>query len=82
MATTVPAHRPARQASAHSPAFHLGALSLVSGIAIHGVTSLDLAWIVVVILVLVVVIPAVWSDKGYRRKAGLEVLDRLLLWRW
>jgi hypothetical protein len=41
-------------------------------------------WVAVVILVLVVVViaPAVWSDKEYRRKAGLDVLDRIIPWRW
>jgi hypothetical protein len=59
-------------------------LSLVSVTVIHGVTGVGLAPITVVILVLVlvVVVPAVWSGKGYRRRAGLDVLDRLLPRHW
>ena len=78
MVTTVPAHTPARQASAHSTGFQLSALSLVSATVIHGVTGLDLAWIVVIlVIVLVFVAPAVWSRKTYRRRAALELLARL-----
>lgn len=33
---------------------------------------------VILLLVLVVVVPAVWSVKGYRRRAGLDVLVCLL----
>lgn len=38
------------------------------------------AWfaVVILVLVLVVVVPAVWSVKGYRRRAGLDVLVCLL----
>jgi glucose uptake protein GlcU len=73
-----------RQAKSHSTGFQLSALSLVSATVIHGSTGQDMAWVAVVILilVLVVVVPAVWSDKGYRRKAGLDVLNRLLPWLW
>jgi hypothetical protein len=55
-------------------------LSLASGTVIHGVTGQGLMWVAVVILVLVMVVvaPTVWSAKGYRRRAGLDVLDRLL----
>jgi hypothetical protein len=33
-------------------------------------------------LVAVVVLTAVWSGDKERRKAALDVLDRLLRWRW
>lgn len=80
MTTTVPAHTPARQASSHSTGVKLSALPLVSVAVFHGLTGRGPTPITVVILVLVlvVVVPAVWSGKGYRRRAGLDVLDRLL----
>lgn len=37
--------------------------------------------IIVVVLVVGVVLPAVWSDKPTRRKAALAVLDRFLRWK-
>ncbi len=35
----------------------------------------------VVIFAVVVVVPAVWSTKSYRRKAALDVLERLIRWK-
>ena len=67
MATSLVERAHARQARSYGIGA-LGALTLVSGPAIH-------VWVTVVILVLVVVIvPAVWSRKAYRRKAGRDVL--------
>ena len=82
MSVSVCEHAPVRQAKSHSAGFQLSALSLVTGIIICGVSGQDTALFTVVILVVVVVVvPAVWSSKGYRRRAGLDVLDRLLHWR-
>jgi hypothetical protein len=84
MANSVCEKAPSRQAKSHTTGFQLGALSLVSNTVIHGVPNQGVTWIavVVLILVLVVVVPAVWSGKRYRRKAGLDVLDRIVRWRW
>lgn len=83
MPNSVCEQAPARQAKSHSTGFQLSTFSLVSAAVIHGLTGQDMGWVTVVILVLVVVVvaPAVWSDKGYRRKAGLDVLDRIIRWR-
>ena len=78
MATTVPAQTSARQPKLHSTEFQLSELSLVSATVIHGVTGLDLAWTVVVILILVVAFPAARPGKLRYRRAGLDVLGCLL----
>lgn len=80
MANSVCEKAPSRQAKSHTTGFQFGALSLVSGTVIHGVPGQGVTWLAVVILILVVVVvvPAVWSGKGYRRRAGLEVLGLLL----
>jgi hypothetical protein len=82
MVSRVVEHAPACQVRSFSTGFRLSALPLVGGIAIHGTTGLDLACITVVILVVVVVAPAVWSRKAYRRRAGREVLRTILRWDW
>jgi hypothetical protein len=37
--------------------------------------------ILAILVIVLVVLPAVWSEKPTRRKAALAVLDRLLRWR-
>jgi hypothetical protein len=83
MSNSVCEQAPARQAKSHSAGFQVGAFSLVSAAVIRGLTGQGTAGVTVVILlvVVVVVVPAIWSSKGYRRRAGLDVLDRLLPWR-
>jgi hypothetical protein len=47
-------------------------------------TSQDMFLIVIILVVLLaalVVFPAIWSKKPFRRKAALDVLDRFLRWR-
>lgn len=81
MSNSVCERTPARQPKSHSTQFQLSALSLVSAVVIHGVTGLDLAWTVVVILVvvLVAVVPATWPGSAGRRAGfGLDLLGRLL----
>jgi hypothetical protein len=80
MSVSVCEQAPARQAKSHSTGFRLSAFSLVTSTVIHGVPGHGVTWIAVVILILVLVVvaPAVWSREGYRRKAGRDVLDRLL----
>jgi hypothetical protein len=65
--------------------FRLSALPQVSGTLSHALTGQDVLLIVILVLVLVgglVIFPAVWSGKDYRRKAALDVLDRIIRWRW
>jgi hypothetical protein len=81
MPNSVCEQAPARQVKSHSTGFQLSALSLVSGIVMHGLTGQDTAWVavaVILVLIVVVVVPAVWSGKAYRRRAGLDVLGRIL----
>jgi hypothetical protein len=50
----------------------------------HSLTSQDVFLLAALALILVaglVVFPAVWSSKPYRRKAALDVLDRIIRWR-
>ena len=77
MATTVPAHALARQRT--TTTLRVGPLALAGGIFVHpnGLTSQCLTWTG---LVLLVVVPAVWSRKGYRRRAGRDVLGTILRW--
>jgi hypothetical protein len=78
MASTVPARTLARPPKSHSTDVQLSALSLVSATIIHGVTGLDLAWtVVILVIVLVVIVPGAWSGRGYRRRVALELIDRL-----
>ena len=37
--------------------------------------------ILAILVMVLVILPAVWSEKPTRRKAALAVLDRLLRWR-
>jgi hypothetical protein len=63
----------------------LNALPQVSGTVSHVLSGQDLFVILVLVLVLVavlVIFPAVWSSKPYRRKSALAVLDRIIRWRW
>lgn len=76
--TTVPSRALARQAKPDSTSFLISTLSLISAVLIHGVTGLDLAWTVFVILVVVVVVPGVHAWEGYRRVVGLDVGGCLL----
>ncbi len=82
MATTVPARALPRPRTAAT--FRLGALAL-AGAAVHpdGLTTRCLAWasLVILVLVIVIVVPAVWSLQESRRDAALAVPDRLLSWR-
>ena len=80
MVSRVVEHALACQVWSLSTAFRLSALPLVGGMASHGTTGIDLAWITVVVLVVVVVVPAVWSRKAYRRRAGRDVLRTILRW--
>ena len=68
-----------------SATFRVGALALAGGTVVHlnRLTSQCLNWtgLVILVLVVVVVVPAVWSLRKPRRDAALAVLDRLLAWR-
>jgi uncharacterized membrane protein len=79
LATTVPAHALARPRTA---TFCVGALALAGGTAVHlnELTTQCLNWtgLVILVLVVVIVVPAVWSLRKSRRDAALAVLDRLL----
>lgn len=64
--------------------FWLNALPQVSSAISHTMTSQDMFLIVLAVVVLLaalVVYPAVWSKKTFRRKAALDVLERFLRWR-
>ncbi len=72
MASTVPSETSARQPKSHSTQYQLSALSLVSAVVIHGVTEVDLAWTVVVILVVVLVV-AVFCWLTVRRVKKIHI---------
>jgi hypothetical protein len=50
----------------------------------HGATlvavpgTVDLGFVIALVLIAVVVVPAVWSKRAYRRTAAQTVLDKLL----
>jgi hypothetical protein len=46
-----------------------------------GTAVLAVAGLLLIVLLVGVVLPAVWSVKPARRKAALAVLDRLLRWK-
>lgn len=84
MASSVREHVGARQAGCPCHVFRFSALAQLSShigsaVSSHGVLLAVL--LVAVALVTVVIFPAVWSRKSYRRKAALEVLERLIRWR-
>lgn len=76
------ANAPACQATRPPAEFRLSASPQASGIG-HALSSQDVTLIVFVCLALVaaVVLTAIWAGSE-RRKAALDVLDRLLRWRW
>ena len=80
MAISVREHAPVCQATCLSNEFHLSALPQLSD-ASRALSSQAATVIVFVGLALVVavVLTAIWADKD-RRKAALDVLDRLLRW--
>ena len=82
MSNSVCEQTPVRQAKSHSTGFQLSALSLVSATVIHGLTGQDMGWVAVLVVVVVIVAPAVWSGKGYRRRAGLDVIDAIARCHW
>jgi hypothetical protein len=64
--------------------FRLSTLPQVSDSVTHTLSSQGAFWLAVLSLALfavLVVFPAVWSRKPARRKAALDVLDRLIRWR-
>lgn len=62
----------------------LGALALVSGPDSKVVNSpyVLVALALFLALVAIAVLSAIWSTDPERRKAALDVLDRLLRWKW
>lgn len=74
----------AREKGSPCRAYQLGALALASG-PVSDVTGspyvlLGLALLLALVTGLVIV-PAIWSRRAARRKAALDVLDRLLRWK-
>ena len=63
--------------------FKLSVLPQASGTLSHSLNSLDVFVVLVLVLALVaavVVLTAVWSRDGERRKAAVAALDRLIRW--
>jgi hypothetical protein len=85
MAVSVREHAWACQATCPSTEFRLNALPQASSTVSHVLTGQDTFVIVLLALALAlvaaVVLTAVWSGDGERRKAALAVLDRLIRWR-
>lgn len=51
----------------------------------HAMTGQDVFLVTILVLVLLaglVIFPAIWSSKPARRRAALDVLDRIIRWRW
>jgi hypothetical protein len=68
------------KASGRRQLFELSMMSHVSGVlGYHGV--LTLIALVLILIIVGVVFPAIWSGNKARRSAALAVLDRLLRWR-
>jgi hypothetical protein len=74
----------AREEGSPSRVYRFGSLALASGpvslVALRPYALAGLA-VLLALVVLLVVVPAVWSGKPARRKAALAVLDRLLRWK-
>jgi hypothetical protein len=62
----------------------MSALPQVSSTLSRNLSGQDVFVIVLLVLALVavVVLTAVWSGDKERRKAALDVLDRIMRWRW
>lgn len=74
----------ARQVGCPCRAVRFCALAQVSehfGSAASSHGTLLVMAVIAVVFAALVIFPAVWSRKPARRKAALEVLDRLLRWR-
>lgn len=72
------------QAGCTRTEFKLNALPQVSSALGHVLGSQSAFWLAALCLILfaaLVVFPAVWSSKPSRRKAALDVLDRIIRWR-
>lgn len=82
MPSNVPDPLSACQAECARTDSRLTVLPQVSGIG-HTLSSQDVTMIVIVLLALAtaVVLTAIWAGSD-RRKAALDVLERLLRWRW
>ncbi len=64
--------------------FRFSALTQVSGhigSALGSPGALLVIALVAILFAAMVIFPAVWSRKSYRRKAALAVLDRIIRWR-
>lgn len=74
MTTRVPARPRSKQSRLPICTFQLSALVLLGDTAGRwaGIATV----ILVVTIVALVLLPAVWSRKGFRRKAALDVIDR------
>ena len=59
----------------------LGVLPQVSGVISHVVSGQDAFVIALLALGAAVVLTAVWSPDGERRKDARDVLDRIIRWR-
>lgn len=71
------------QAGSIRTEFRLSALPQSSSALSHTLSGQDVFVIVLLALILVaaVVLTAVWSGDKERRKAALDVLDRIMRWR-
>jgi hypothetical protein len=64
--------------------FRFSTVALVSGYFGNDISSNRALLVISLIAVLLaagVVLPAIWSRKGFRRRAALAVLERLIRWR-
>jgi hypothetical protein len=72
------------QAGCPCRVFRFSALAQISGhtgSALGSPGALLVIVLIAVLFVAMVIFPAVWSRKSYRRKAALAVLERLIRWR-
>jgi hypothetical protein len=74
---------PVCQAGCTRTEFRLSALPQFSGAISRNVSGQDVFVIALLALALVaaVALTAVWTGNGDRRKAALDVLDRIIRWR-
>jgi hypothetical protein len=78
MVTRVVEHASARQVRLCGIASAGLGLQFIDLMKAHSTLGLSLVWGMVIILVLVIIVPAVWSCKAYRRKAGRDVLSLIM----